>query len=197
MDASERAVEGQANCLVDSNQVRRLILQAQGAWRVQCSAGLAEESEGFDVWRKGVLFDAVRKTSFRLLTQREYGKALAVFLQLCGRDVSRFPARTRSNSAVAERESGAEGDRRRAMHALYAECEKVADVFGKQSFWYATTLLDKIHHVGPESATAKQIWQTIFTLRNRAASKRKSLAGAGEVHAETQRREEAGAEEKH
>jgi hypothetical protein len=169
------AVEGAAAARVTAGEVRTLILTAQGAWRRQRELGLTDDA--FEVWRKGVLWDAVRKASFRSLGQREYGVALAAFLRLGGKAL---PAR----AAVARRETGPEGDRRRAEWKLRRECEAWEDVFGSASgaLDYACSVIRDIHKLpqGRElsDATAKQIWQALFTLRNRGGVKRRAAAAA-------------------
>jgi hypothetical protein len=166
MDASDMAVAGAAAARVTAGEVRALILTAQGAWRRQRELGLTED--GFDAWRRGALWDAVRKASFRALGQREYGVALAAFQRLGG-------AAPRAAAGIGARETGPEGDRRRAEHALRQACAAAADAFGGdagQALAYARVLLRQIHRAELASATAKQIWQVVFTLRSRAAKRR-------------------------
>jgi hypothetical protein len=175
MDASDKAVAGAGAALIGGDQVRRLILQAQAAWRAQRKAGLCDES--FDEWRHGALYDAVRKTSFRAVGQREFGIALGHFLKLAGGFETR---RTAGNRAISGRESTDEGDRRRALSALRSECDALAGAFGRgQTWWYAESLFEKIHKTHSDQATAKQIWQVLFTLRNRASAKRRKTAAEG------------------
>lgn len=167
MDASDMAVIGAGSALIGRDQVRRLILRAQSAWRAQCALGLCDDT--FDAWRHGALYDAVRKTSFRAVTQREFGVALGHFIRLSGGSETAY----RNDRRIAGRESSGEGDRRRAMAAIYSACQGAADVLGSGAHAYALSLLDKIHGVTAEQATARQIWQVIFTIRNRAAAKRR------------------------
>lgn len=181
MDKAELAVRGAASALVDKDQVRRLILVAQSAHKLQADLGLA--GADFDEWRKGVLWDTVRKASFRALGQAEFGKALDAFLKLGGKEQSATGNRqagrwTRTNAAIATRETTAEGDRRRAEFCLRRECENVKEGFGNdegQALAYAIVLLRQIHRLEKgrelEKATAKQLFATMFTLRNRAAKR--------------------------
>jgi len=178
MDKAELAISGAAAAVVDRDQVKRLILVAQTAWRMQTSMGITDDT--FDVWRRGVLWDAVRKTSFRQLGQREYGRAMDKFLELGGRDArGASNAWARTNERIATRETSAEGDRRRALHKLRETCAACADAFGgeEQALAYAKVLLQTIHKLPKggelEQATAKQIWATVFTLTNRAGARRK------------------------
>lgn len=176
MDKTEKTIAAAGGGLITAAQTRRLILQAQSAWRAQCAAGLADERDGFDAWRKGSLWDAVSKSSFRAVTQREYGRALGHFLQLAGRDAEAGRA-ARLNSAAARREASGEGDRLRALHAFNAAAEEARSAYGDTAYWYACSLLQKIHKAPtPDAATARQLWQTVFTLRSRAAAKRKREA---------------------
>lgn len=171
-DRSEQAVKGAAGAPVSKEQVKRLILEAQAAHRKQCELGLCEE--GFDAWRHGALYDAVRKTSFREVGQHEFGVALNHFEKLAGKAPSTFWGRT--NHAIAQRELGAEGDRRRAEHKLLETCEDVKAAFdndASQALAYAVVLLRTIHRAELNTATAKQIWQVLFTLTNRAKARLK------------------------
>ena len=69
------------------------------------------------------------------------------------------------------------GDRAKALHVLKVTCQQCADLMGGyQGAGYATALLRKTHKLPDgcewEAASAKQLWQVMFTLRNRAAAKR-------------------------
>lgn len=174
-DRSEKAVSGAAAALVSKDQIRRLILEAGAAHRRQASLGLADEP--FDAWRHGALYDAVRKTSFRALGQHEFGLALNHFERLAGKPVSTVWGR--ANHAIALRESSPEGDRRRAEFKLTEACEEVAPAFNgsaEEALAYAVVLLRTIHRTDLPSASAKQLWQVMFTLRNRAASRLRKQA---------------------
>ena len=168
MNKSDLAVNGQAAALVSNEQKTRLILAAKKAFDVQTRSGLTEGVD-FNTWRKSALWDACQKGSFRMLDQREYGRAMAYFIDLAG---GKLPRRW---VAVAKRESGPEGDRRRAEWMYRKTCRDVADVFGgvDGAERYARALLLKIHKCDPATATATQLWQVVFTLRNRAKQGRK------------------------
>jgi hypothetical protein len=73
----------------------------------------------------------------------------------------------------------AEDERRRARWALARECRELAADFGGAAGAeaYAAALLERIHKTTADRATAKQCWQVVFTLRNRAAAKRRNRAG--------------------
>jgi hypothetical protein len=177
MNKSDKAVLGAAASPVTGVEVKRLILEAQSAWRTQSALGLCDEP--FEAWRHGALYDAVRKTSFRAVGQKEFGLALAHFERLAGKEPD-----TRwghANHAIAQRESGPEGDRRRAEYMLRKECETVKDAFRGdpgQALAYALTLLRQIHKTDLPRATAKQIWQVKFTLSNRAKAHAKKAEAA-------------------
>jgi hypothetical protein len=168
MDASEKMVSAMGAAQVNAAEVRKMILCAQTAHRFQRSLGLSED--GFDAWRRAALWDAVRKTSFRQLTQREYGAALAHFIRLSGGEVK---SERGLAGAIARRETTAEGDRRRAAKKLDDACAELAEAFGsaEQTKAYAAALLSQIHKATFASASAKQLIQTLFTLRNRAAKR--------------------------
>lgn len=177
MNKSDKAVLGAAQALVSKEEIKRLILEAQCAWRMQCQVGLCDEE--FDAWRHAALYDAVRKTSFRAVGQAEFGKALGYFEKLAGREPNTRWGHT--NHAIAQRESGPEGDRRRAEYKLRETAEQVAGAFGdepEQALAYACVLLKTIHHTDLPRATAKQIWQVAFTLRNRAAARLRKQTSA-------------------
>lgn len=168
-DRAGAAVEGSARAMISSEEVRRLVLAANRAWREQRRLGLTEQ--GFDAWRRGALWDAVRRDSFRSLGQREFGAALGHFERLAGGDPDTWDGRF--NRGVAEREASGDGDRRRAEFVLRRECRQYDPLFGGQgcATAYAVRLLEKIHRTSLPRATSRQIWQTVFTLRSRAAKK--------------------------
>lgn len=163
----DMAIEGAANQTLKKDQVRDLILSAQTAYHVQAKLGMADES--FDVWRKAALHDAAGKASFRAVTQREYGKVLAYFVTLAGKK----PETRRA----AVKPQGAD-DADRARWSLDNECRKQSEVFGSYegARTYAEVLLGKIHKTTVTGATAKQLWQVMFTVRNRARAKMRSDA---------------------
>ena len=182
MNKSEKAVFGAAASLITKAELKRLILEAQAAWRMQCSLGLCEEE--FEPWRHAALWDAVRKTSFRAVGQKEFGLALAHFEKLAGREPNTNWGHV--NHAIAQHETSPEGDRRRAEYVLRKTCLEVKDAFNGQegeALAYALVLLRKIHKTDLTHASAKQIWQVKFTLSNRAKAHMKK-AEAGSQRAE-------------
>jgi hypothetical protein len=59
---------------------------------------------------------------------------------------------------------------RRAIWRLKVECKDLGESFGGEegAMRYANSLMEKIHKVKLADASAKQVWQVIFTLRSRA-----------------------------
>ena len=158
----DEAIIGQGNATLTKVQIRDLILSAQTAYHVQQHAGLADEP--FDIWRKAALHDVVGKASFRLVTQREYGRCIAYFVKLAGKKPTTRRVATKS---------GAADECSRARWAFDDECHRQAETFGSYegARAYAESLLARIHRTTPSTATAKQLWQVVFTLRNRARAK--------------------------
>lgn len=163
----DMAIAGQSNQTLNKEQVRDLILSAQKAYHVQQKLGLADEA--FDIWRKAALHDAVGKGSFRAVTQREYGKCLAYFVVLAGK---------KPESRRAAVKPPAADEAARARWSLDNECQRQAEAFGSYegARVYAETLLGRIHRTTVTGATAKQLWQVMFTVRNRARAKTRSRA---------------------
>ena len=158
----ERAIAGQSSQILTKAQVRDLILAAQTAWKVQRKLGLADEP--FDAWRKAALHDACGRQSFRDVRQAEYGRVLRMLLELAGRKPASRPAAVKPPRV---------DEATRARWALDQECIKQAEAFGSYpgAKAYADSLLSRIHKATLSSATAKQLWQVLFTLRSRARAR--------------------------
>lgn len=173
MEKSEQAVKGARDALVGKDEIRRLIMAAKRAHAAQMACGLADED--FDAFRHAALYDAVQLTSFKDVSHHKLGEALRYFDALSGRA-------TRMDERIVRRETSGESDRAKALWALRNACRECADVFGgfEQAEAYAATLLRRTHKLpeGEEwrTARAKQLWQTLFTLRSRAKAKRAKLA---------------------
>ena len=159
---AEAAVAGQASFLLTKEQKKRLILVAQDAWSEQKRVGMCDDT--FEVFRRGALFDVCSKTSFRSVMQGEYLDAINYFRKLAGKQVE---------PKQVKRASTAEDERRRALYSLKKECENLADRYGGAggAAVYADALFQGIHKCGQDKASAKQIWNVIFTLRNRNKTK--------------------------
>lgn len=178
-DAIDRTVRAQGGAPVSPRQVRSLIVAASRAYDVQRRAGLVDDGEGFDTWRKGALHDVVgagAPDSFKAITQHDYAAVLDYFARLGDGEAHDAGALT-------------SGDERcRAFWSLKVEEGLAGDCFGGEdgARRYADALFRKIHRCARHEATARQVWAVIFTLRNRAARMRSKTApgtrGAEGVH---------------
>jgi len=179
MDKAEKCVAGAAAALITGSEIQRLIMAAKRAHQTQVACGMAEDD--FNAWRHSALWDAVQLKSFRDVSQHKLGAALRYFCELSGDDHNERTAWQCTNARIIRREENGESDRAKALHILKLECQRSADAFGgfAAAEAYATYLLRHTHKLpeGTEwrTAHAKQLWQTMFTLRNRAAAKRKKL----------------------
>lgn len=154
----EIAIQAQGAFFLNREQVKELILAAQDAWRKQTELGLTDAT--FDDWRKTTLWDLICKASFRTVNQTEFNKVLDAFFVLSGKRQAHL------NCSKAKHED----ETRRAIWRLKEECKEFASAFGGEdgAMRYANSLMEKIHKVKLSSASAKQVWQVIFTLRSRA-----------------------------
>jgi len=171
-DAIDKAVRAQGGGVVKPNQVKAMILAARRAFKVQSELGLVDDGVGFDAWRRATLHDVTggdAPESFRTVTQRDYAAVMDYFGELAGD--RRAEARRSDTARRAD-------DRERALWALNLEEGEVAGAFGGrgEARKYADALLWKIHKTERSLATPRQIWAVIFTLRNRAASRRRKAA---------------------
>ena len=167
-NAVDRAVRAQGGAVVKPHQVKAMVLAARRAYKVQSDAGLVDDGVDFDSWRRATLHDVVGAAapdSFRAVTQRDYAAVLAYFGRLAG---DRAPTGGNSKRTTASDEV------RRAQWALGLVEGETADAFGGRegARRYADALFRKIHKTDRYGATARQVWAVIFTLRNRANSKR-------------------------
>ena len=163
-DVLGKAVRAQGGFLVKPHQVKAMILAARRAYSEQAKLGLVDDGVDFDAWRRATLHDVVgaaAPSSFRAVTQRDYARVVAYFLELAGEDSKRTTA------------SGAD-ERRRALWALNLEEGRLEDYFGGRegARRYADSLFWKIHQTDRLTANARQVWAVIFTLRNRAAKRK-------------------------
>ena len=163
-NAIDKAVRAQGGAVVKPHQVKAMILAARRAYLEQAKLGLVDDGVGFDDWRRATLHDVVgaaAPSSFRAVTQRDYARVVAYFLELAGEDSKRTTA------------SGAD-ERRLALWALNLEEGRLEDFFGGRegARRYADSLFWKIHKTDRLTANARQVWAVIFTLRNRAKNRR-------------------------
>lgn len=174
-DAIGKAVRAQGAHPVKPHQVKAMILAARRAYAVQAKLGLVGDETGFDAWRRATLHDVVgaqAPSSFRAVTQRDYARVVAYFLQLAGERPKRLAGPAADTLA---------DERRRALFALALVEGEVAGAFGGRdgARKYTDALFANIHKTDRLSADARQIWAVIFTIRNRAAKKRsKTASGA-------------------
>ena len=171
-DVLGKAVRAQGGAVVKPHQVKAMILAARSAYSEQAKLGLVDDGVGFDAWRRATLHDVVgaaAPSSFRAVTQRDYARVVAYFLELAGD----------GGIAAAEQDKTAD-ERRRALWALNLEEGRLEDYFGgcEGARRYADSLFWKIHQTDRLTANARQVWAVIFTLRNRAA-KRRTKTGLG------------------
>lgn len=169
MDKSEQAVRGARAALIGKAEIKRLIMAAKRAHKAQMQCGLADED--FNAFRRGAIWEAVKVTSFKAVSHGQLGRALKYFGELAG-------GGTRADARIVKREESGASDRAKALHVLKVTCQQCADLMGGYhgAESYATALLRKTHKLPDgcewEAASAKQLWQVMFTLRNRAAAKR-------------------------
>ena len=169
-DVLGKAVRAQGGAVVKPHQVKAMILAARRAYSEQAKLGLVDDGVGFDAWRKATLHVVVgtaAPSSFRAVTQRDYARVVAYFLELAGD----------GGIAAAEQDKTAD-ERRRALWSLNIEEGRLEDYFGGRegARRYADSLFWKIHQTDRLTATARQVWAVIFTLRNRAAKRRTRTA---------------------
>ena len=163
-NAIDKAVRAQGGAVVKPHQVKAMILAARRAYIEQAKLGLVNDGVGFDAWRRATIHDVVgaaAPSSFRMVTQRDYARVVAYFLELAGCGCGTEAAPSRDKEA---------DEQRRALWALNLAEGEVEDQFGGRAGAgrYADALFAKIHRTDRHSATARQIWAVIFTLRNRA-----------------------------
>ena len=171
-DAIDKAVRAQGGGVVKPHQVKAMILAARRAYKAQSELGLVDDGVDFDAWRKATLHDVTggdAPESFRTVTQRDYAAVMDYFGELAG-DRPGKPGHQDSARRADERE--------RALWALNLVEVEVAGTLGGrgEARKYADALLWKIHKTERSLATPRQIWAVIFTLRSRAASRRRKAA---------------------
>lgn len=179
-DAIDKAVRAQGGAVVKPHQVKAMILAARRAYSEQAKAGLVDDGVDFDAWRWATLHDVVGAAapdSFRAVTQRDYAAVMDYFGRLAG---------DRPTGNDSKRTTASDADRR-ALWALNLVEGEVAGTLGwrEGARRYADALFRKIHKTDRYGATARQVWAVIFTLRNRAYSKRTTArpgAGAESSH---------------
>ena len=195
-DVLGKAVRAQGGAVVKPHQVKAMILAARRAYSEQAKLGLVDDGFGFDAWRRATLHDVVgaaAPSSFRTVTQRDYAAVLRYFLSLAGEEEVKVRGEGEQRNLNSTVHLGpspspkAADERRRALWALNLEEGRLEDAFGGRegARRYADSLFLGIHKTDRLTATARQVWAVIFTLRNRAAKRRAKTAlgalGASDV----------------
>ena len=168
-NAIDKAVRAQGGAVVKPQQVKAMVIAAHRAFKEQVKVGLVDDGEDFDTWRRAALHDVVgaaAPSSFRAVTQRDYAAVMEYFARLVGDRTSDFGHRTS--------ETTRDDEAARALWALTLEEGAVEECFGGRegARRYADALFEKIHKTNRCTATARQIWAVIFTLRNRAKKRK-------------------------
>ena len=183
-DVLGKAVRAQGGAVVKPHQVKAMILAARRAYSEQAKLGLVDDGVGFDAWRRATLHDVVgaaAPSSFRAVTQRDYARVVAYFLELAGEEEVVVGSRSRTkdveNSIVGlglPTTTKSADERRRALWALNLEEGRLEDYFGGRegARRYADSLFWKIHQTDRLTANARQVLAVIFTLRSRAAKRK-------------------------
>jgi hypothetical protein len=159
----DMAIAGAA-CAPLGNVQKMLLAQAAGrAFAVQVDLGLWDPKRDGDAetFRHAACFDACGVSSARAMQQRHYAACMAYLCALAGGEVS----------ALRSRAAG--DDARRALARLRLECDAQAGAYGgSEGAWaYAQALLRRIHKVDAAQASPRQLWQVLFTLRNRGRAR--------------------------
>lgn len=161
MDREGIAIAAQGAGSLTPLQVRTLAAEARRAYETQRRLGLADED--FDAWRHGAVQDAVPgRRGLRDLTQADFAPVRAWLRELAG---GQRPGCRRSPSE--------DDDARRARWTLRRSMESHAGFFGGPDGVeaYVADLFRRIHGTTMEEASARQIWQVFYTLRNRASAR--------------------------
>lgn len=159
----EAAIAGARRAPLTAEQRQRLAACARRAFDAQAAAGLADED--FDAWRHEQCREACGRGGIREMDQGCYGPSMAWFVALAGGEPRRREAGPAAKPAARD-------DADRARRALRDECARLDAAFGGggAAEAYATALLSRIHRATWETAGAKQLWQVMFTMRNRSRS---------------------------
>jgi len=174
---ADQAVRAQGGGLVSPLQVKAMITTARRAFAVQQKEGMVDEGVDFDAWRRANLHDVVGSAasgSFLLVTQRDYAAVIAYFGELAGEENGEWKMENgKKLGGVRE-----DDERRRALWALDRAENDNATAFGgvAGARKYADSLLWEIHQTDRQTASARQIWAVIFTIKKRAAARRSKTA---------------------
>ena len=115
-------------------------------------------TECFEAWRHVEQGKAVGIQSLRECTQAHYARVLAHFQRLAGR----------ADAAIRTIARDDDNDRRIALFKLREECTAAG-----LSEAYAAAICRRQYLCELAAASDKQVWRLVYTIRNRASSKRK------------------------
>lgn len=108
------------------------------------------------------------------------------FAGLAGEDMASFRSSMRDGRAPAGVRAGAEGDSQEKIRQARAVLESTMESTGLRQAYVAAVIKNKFHVSSLDQLTAKQIWQVVFTLRNRAVAKQ----GGGHAESRNKRQRE-------
>lgn len=137
-------------------QKRYLSQLARRAWQ-----SAERETGDADSFRHAEVIRACGKHGLRCCSQDDYKRVEAHFLWLLGEDVKAFHANLRAETEPV----------RTARAVLERECGR----FGFQ-LSYPAAICRQQFHVELNSASEKQLWNLVYTIRNRGAARRQSQA---------------------
>ncbi len=145
---------------------RQKVHLARLAWRAQnrveaLARGRGEEvaEVGAEEWRHAEVVKACGKKGLRCCGQGDYKAVEAHFLELLGEHGAAFAAEVRA----------ATEDRRQAEAVLVRECAKAGVKLA-----YAEAICQRQFRLGLYDASERQIWCLVYTVRNRAAARRRT-----------------------
>lgn len=141
---------------ITTTQLKALAATARKAYDQLRDMGLVDAT--FDAWRKDILRKATKLTSFRDVTQESYFRAISAFKACLGEG----QAGGKESPRVEQKLSQARWHLQKTFDEFHFDRE------------YVLTLSEaKFKTRSLQSLDAKQIWQLVYTLRNRAKSRDK------------------------
>ncbi len=161
---TQERVKRAAESFVSPLQIRTLAVTARKAYGIQYKLGLTDDD--FDTWRRGVIWDACSKKSFKLLGQTDYELAL-----------NAFNCYINGNRRVDSETLRLDGEKKRARYVLDCSLRKFDDerVFGPNkgnAFAYAETIARMQYRHTLNECEAKELYQILFTVKARAKVKK-------------------------
>jgi hypothetical protein len=132
------------------------------AWKARTAAGLTRES--LEDWRREENFKACHKTHLRTATQADWTLLCGHYLRLLGRTTEARATETR----------GACGSLAVAWHKLCEAIAEAAPALGNAQGYAAAIARRQYGTADLRALSARQCWSLVYTLRNRARSKRRA-----------------------